>query len=555
MGSSDETVRALLLWGADPNAAPDKITAFMCAVKSRCVSTISILAPVTEVFLPMAIAALAGYGQGQVELTPEIRQLLERAAQDESVATAGLLMAAQFGATDILDILLKTLQGQSTSILPLDPSIQTMLLNEAVMSDNPDVCKAVLSFTQEDGNEAVLLALERGKADVINVLVPDLKDDFEVESQKRELKTQIMNKTASLQDTVPKCVEYRYDNELEKLRPLIQSNKIVPFTILYEALHIKEIHAEKNCPDSYRQQRDCSKMRQVYNLVKKIVAKMGHINPIFKLGKNRHPSIVGSVREGTRVFFSNELDIHISLNKRHRQYCEFDVESQSLVVNDTITEKDHLSQFVKGKVFDCNSYFSAFLETVVQAVKEVNLKDGFNIGGTHYDFTMKPLSMNYEPCLRCMSTTDSGRPQARRCRHRSDCDPHQKGEPECRNGCKDACDLFSHQRTCNCQEFGSPSLTKTKIGAALHINFPDGVVDCDLNVPTIPSSTPYDGSVGNVRKYLENKRPVDWLEESTKLEDMTSADKSPYMLGQEAWQVKMRLINRDTVLPRQVCSS
>eukprot|EP00090_Calanus_glacialis_P042839 TRINITY_DN7592_c0_g1_i4.p1 TRINITY_DN7592_c0_g1~~TRINITY_DN7592_c0_g1_i4.p1 ORF type:complete len:1248 (+),score=293.70 TRINITY_DN7592_c0_g1_i4:101-3844(+) len=551
LASSDETVSALLSWGADPNTAPDKITALMMAVKAKCVSTISILAPVTEVCLNMALATLASYGQGQVELTPEIHQLLERTAEDENVATAGLIVAARYGTIDILNILLKTLQSQSSSTLKLDTRIQTMLLNEAVMSDNPEVCKAVLSFTEEVGHEAVLLALERGKADVINMLVPDLKDDLEVDSQKRELKTQIMNKTASLDDTVPKCVEYRYDNELEKLRPLIQSNKIVPFSNLLEALHIKEIHTEKNCPDLCRQQKDCSKMRQVYNLIKRIVAKMGHINPIFQLGKDRHPSIVGSVKEGTRVFFSNELDIHVSLNKQHRQYCEFDVESQSLVVNDAITEKDHLSKFVKGKVFDCNSYFSAFLETLVQAVKEIDLTDGFDIGKTHYDFTMKPLSMNYVPCLRCMSTTDSGRPQARRCRHRTDCPPHQKGEPECQNGCTGTCDLFSHRRTCNCQEFGSPSLTKTKIGAALHINFPDGVVDCDLNVPTIPSSTSYDGSVGKARIYLEDKRPVDWLEESTKLEDMQVAEKSPYMLGQEAWQIKMRLINRDTVLPRQ----
>ena len=78
------------------------------------------------------------------------------------------------------------------------------------------------------------------------------------------------------------------------------------------------------------------------------------------------------------------------------------------------------------------------------------------------------------------------------------------------------------------------------------------MVDCDLNVPTIPTSTPYDGGIGEVQEYLETYKPVGWTEEMGKLETMTSAGASPHMIGQESWQVKLRQINRDTVLPRQV---
>ena len=77
------------------------------------------------------------------------------------------------------------------------------------------------------------------------------------------------------------------------------------------------------------------------------------------------------------------------------------------------------------------------------------------------------------------------------------------------------------------------------------------MVDCDLNVPTIPTSTPYDGGIGEVERYLVKHRPVGWLEEMGKLEGMTAAGGS-YMIGQDSWQVKLRQINRDTVLPRQV---
>ena len=37
-----------------------------------------------------------------------------------------------------------------------------------------------------------------------------------------------------------------------------------------------------------------------------------------------------------------------------------------------------------------------------------------------------------------------------------------------------------------------------------------------------------------------------------KLDNMVSAQNSPHLIGAESWQVKMRMINRDLVLPRQV---
>ena len=77
-------------------------------------------------------------------------------------------------------------------------------------------------------------------------------------------------------------------------------------------------------------------------------------------------------------------------------------------------------------------------------------------------------------------------------------------------------------------------------------------MDCDLNVPTIPTSTPYDGGIGEVQRFLETYKPVGWTEEMGKLEDMGAARASFHMIGQESWQVKMRQISRDTVLPRQV---
>ena len=128
---------------------------------------------------------------------------------------------------------------------------------------------------------------------------------------------------------------------------------------------------------------------------------------------------------------------------------------------------------------------------------------------------------------------------------------------ECLNDCTDRCESFSHERTCNCQEYTSPSLTITKIGVALHVKFAlkDGsytYIDCDINIPTIPTSTRYDGGINDVFQYLSKFQPVDWVEEVRKLEDMSGRVDYLHLIGAESWQVKMRMINRDTVLPRQV---
>ena len=142
-------------------------------------------------------------------------------------------------------------------------------------------------------------------------------------------------------------------------------------------------------------------------------------------------------------------------------------------------------------------------------------------------------------------------------RHRPDCKPHRDGVADCLNGCTDICESFSHERTCNCQEYTSPSLTITKIRMALHVKLAleDGsyrYIDCDINIPTIPTCTKYDGNITDVTSYLVRVTPVGWLEERNKLEDMVSSAASPYLVGDDSWQVKMRMINRDLVLPRQV---
>ena len=142
------------------------------------------------------------------------------------------------------------------------------------------------------------------------------------------------------------------------------------------------------------------------------------------------------------------------------------------------------------------------------------------------------LSTSFTPCTRCMDT-DRVEPECRRCRH----------DPTC----------TSHDDSCGCQVFTSPSLTRSKIGAVLHLALtnPDGskhYMDVDLNCPSMSISTPYDGRIAEIQDYLTTYRPTGWLYEMRKLEDMYPASANPGVRS----GVRFRHISRGIVMPRQV---
>ena len=71
-------------------------------------------------------------------------------------------------------------------------------------------------------------------------------------------------------------------------------------------------------------------------------------------------------------------------------------------------------------------------------------------------------------------------------------------------------------------------------------------------MPTVPCGTRYDGGINDIAAYLIKERPVKWLEELSKLEGMDQAGHNYRNVAKKDWPVKFRMINRDTVLPRQV---
>ena len=112
--ASDVAVSFLLSLGANPDKTADNgRTALMDAIRSKCITTTNLLAPVTKVKLGGALYELA---RQQVDVTKgELRQLMERAAQDKEAAMEAFEGATKFGSTEIIRIIAEKMSDHQVS--------------------------------------------------------------------------------------------------------------------------------------------------------------------------------------------------------------------------------------------------------------------------------------------------------------------------------------------------------------------------------------------------------------------------------------------------------
>ena len=422
--------------------------------------------------------------------------------------------------------------------------VKIKLLKNAVMSDCPETVRIVLRFTNAVTREIVNLAEDRKNSEIIQQIKESPRSQQILNKEKKDLAEKIINKRANLFNKIPRTEEFTYQKKLDKTIPLFSINNKVGFPKILKKLKIPPIHVgikdiKKNreeewqtCPNDCGQKRSCERIREVYTLVNMIMQ---------ELEKEKHGyfrgikiTIIGSVREGSRVFFSDEVDLHLSLHDSFKNYTYFDSFNQCLMFNQNGVENiNDIYIDSETKAFKCNNYFIDFINSVYDIIHQQKIQ-------LPSHFSMKPLTTDYTPCQVCMEY-QYGELLAFRCQHTPECTAHKSRKEVC---------------NCNCRQFRYPSMSYSKIGAALHLEFQeeDGTtfnIDCDLNVPTVPCGTEYDGDIRPIEEYLQREKPVNWVEEESKLESMM--DIAAWSnVGKDNWQVKFRMINNNTVLPRQV---
>ena len=131
--------------------------------------------------------------------------------------------------------------------------------------------------------------------------------------------------TAQLLDRVPRDVEFTYNQKMAKLKPLLETS-FVSYTTLLEKLHLSKVHAETKKPKCFyhcNQKESCQRIRETLSLVHMIAEELGKRNQVFEGMK---VTLIGSTREGTRTFYYDEVDVHLSLSEDFKLFTFFNAE-------------------------------------------------------------------------------------------------------------------------------------------------------------------------------------------------------------------------------------
>ena len=535
LSASDETVSSLLHWGASPDKTNnDGDSALMYAIQSKCITTMNLLVPVTHVNLEGALYHLA---RERVDLSSvELQGLVETAAQDRKAAIKGFVTSARFGSSEMIKLL-----GQFNT----DPGIllagKPYLWMEAVKSDSEATVSALLPLLPNPPLEAISMARQRGVPGVVTLLLPSIQ--FDGVETREALKDAVLANSAHIFDQIPCDVEFTYKPKIDKLRPLLGGDTLVPYRTLLKQLHLPKVHFDDEeptvCPSDCNQKVSCKRIQETVGIVHLITTKLGEKNKMFE---GIEVSMIGSTKEGSRAFYNNEVDTHLTLSSDLKKFCFFDVKEQALKRRDPINDdmpEDVAKYFDDENIFRGEKYFYDFVSLVHSTISTLALPS---------EFSILPLKTAYTPCTRCMTLGKTGL-QVMRCWHKTDCELHKMCKCEDPSKCE-----CSNQ--CGCKEYASPSLTWSKVGLVLHLQWreEDGTLfslDIDLNCPTWPTYTRFNGSVNPARGFLRDTVPVGWLDEYFKLVDMKEAGANPHLVNSKNWPVKFRMINRRTVISSQ----
>ena len=158
------------------------------------------------------------------------------------------------------------------------------------------------------------------------------------------------------------------------------SSTMVPYTTLLENLHLpKALYEEATCPVVCGQKQNCHRIRETMSLVDLIVAELGKRNKVLE---NIKFSMIGSTREGSRAFYNDEVNVHLSLSDDLNNYCFFELKEQDLKRRDPGKDKMHedlTKYFDDRNIFQCGLYFHDFVASVHAIISNLELPEDFTM--------------------------------------------------------------------------------------------------------------------------------------------------------------------------------
>ena len=516
--NSPEAINLLLAHNADPDKVDSNDrTALTYAINTNSQDNVKSLIKLTSVELIRSLKALA---ESDLVIDQELGECIIEKIRAENIPLKPLLQAAStFGKDDFIKLLLDNFPEA------IDQNTLNDVIKNVIKSDQPKACKVVNDFMKtknillcEDDREDIV---SRGKQGVVEAFGVILRED----EQKFE---------PDIFDKVIKSNEFSYVENIGKVKKNVPKDMFgkeekVDFKTMIKEVGAPTVHYHKECEERCPQTQKCLYIRQSLNFISELFKDVAVGTPLFR---DLTRMVVGSMKENTKIGDVDEIDLVFLLNEIYeKKYFKFDEKLQKIVVN-TENLPAEFSKFIdKDGTFNSKKYFLTFVVGMRKAVEKaergmIKLPPGLK------------LSTKFHPCEVCVSKEDV-RPQYVRCKHKPGCLDHHKRLGQ---GCK-------------CREFTSPSITFSKIGVVLHLEFcdeegrPQLNLDVDISPPTLyVDNQDYDGNNVDKRAWLRRKRPLDWRTEYRKSPDMTEVGKYKNLRR----SVRFRRISRNVVIPEQV---
>ena len=446
MYGARESISCLLDVGADPNilSQPGDTTALSGAITaSRDPTTVEMLSSVTTEGLPTVLVALS---MSQIKIADEVVDSIwlrfletEKGEQRIRNLTHVLMAATTFGNIATLKILVPTFQlifDQNKNPVESLHSIKHRLLKLAVESDSVEAVQIMKNIWLNDDpvdEDIVQLAHSRGMCNIIKLLDPGFQN-FSSRQKKLELKSKIVedlkNGKSSL-DVIPianpKPIEYF--NRLSKIIDLLPPD-MSSTTICFEDLlkfHLPPVHYEEDemclleCRTACGQQEYCNIIRKSVRIAEYIQHQIGAKDQLFKFLQK--PMVVGSMKENTKLFCLDEIDITLQLGDELSQYLFFSEEDHQVRIRD-IPENHPLGDYKDdNQCLDLRKYSETYFILVHTILTEMEK----NWPDELQDIDLENFTTKFIPCLNCMDDEMSWI-QVFRCRQSNQC---QKSTSPC----------------------------------------------------------------------------------------------------------------------------
>lgn len=286
----------------------------------------------------------------------------------------------------------------------------------ALMSDKGPVVKVVIEHIVKLKRDIIDLAIERKVPVIIDILLKAATDQsdkkrlamYSSDSVLKQAREQVENfgTTDNILIKVPKSDEMEYFDVNQAFMNLVVDNQ-VQIDVAIRSLRAPKIHLQGCNEDNCAQHQICSFFVEFKRMIKDVLVKLGDEIEIFR---GTLLTMIGSIREETRVGASDEIDTLVVLDNSLKDNFVFDEKTQKVRVNYQNGKYSALEPYTgPGMIFDGSKFYYDYMKTVFAILQNYEIPDDCPLSQQYLH-----ISTSHEPCMECLDIK-YGHPVFMRC--------------------------------------------------------------------------------------------------------------------------------------------